>query len=170
MHVLSKDILCLYRVLTLQVMVRNVMPMDIYITGRIDDVINTAGHRLSTAEIESALVMHPDIAETAVVGYPHEIKGEGIYAFVTPKANVQPTLALKKILSEQTAKIIGPIAKPDIIQFAVALPKTRSGKIMRRLLRKIASGETQDFGDVSTLADPKVIEELLQEYATSKQP
>ena len=141
-----------------------------YITGRIDDVINTAGHRLSTAEIESALVMHPDIAETAVVGYPHEIKGEGIYAFVTPKANVQPTLALKKILSEQTAKIIGPIAKPDIIQFAVALPKTRSGKIMRRLLRKIASGETQDFGDVSTLADPKVIEELLQEYATSKQP
>lgn len=151
-------------------MVRNVMPMDIYITGRIDDVINTAGHRLSTAEIESALVMHRDIAETAVVGYPHEIKGEGIYAFVTPKANVQPTLALKKILSEQAAKMIGPIAKPDIIQFAVALPKTRSGKIMRRLLRKIASGETQDFGDVSTLADPKVIEELLKEYAASKQP
>lgn len=139
------------------------------ITGRIDDVINTAGHRLSTAEIESALLMHADIAEAAVVSYPHEIKGEGIYAFVTPKATVQPTPALKKILSEQTAKIIGSIAKPDIIQFAAALPKTRSGKIMRRLLRKIAAGETQDFGDVSTLADPKVMEELLQEYAASRE-
>jgi acetyl-CoA synthetase len=132
-----------------------------YITGRIDDVINTAGHRLSTAEIESALVMHPDIAEAAVVGYPHEIKGEGIYAFVTPKANVKLTEELKKALIDQVVKHIGPIAKPDVIQFAHALPKTRSGKIMRRLLRKIASGETQDFGDISTLADSKVVEELL---------
>ena len=132
-----------------------------YITGRIDDVINTAGHRLSTAEIESALVFHQDIAEAAVVGYPHEIKGEGIYAFIVPKAHVTLTDTLKQALIEQTVKHIGSIAKPEIIQFVHALPKTRSGKTMRRLLRKIAAGEEKDFGDISTLADIKVIEELL---------
>lgn len=132
------------------------------ITGRIDDVINTSGHRLSTAEIESALVKHPHIAEAAVVGYPHEIKGEGVYAFVTPKANIKTSKDLKKELNEQVKKSIGSIAKPDMIHFTPALPKTRSGKIMRRILKKIAAGETKDFGDTSTLADPSVIKELIK--------
>ncbi len=133
-----------------------------YITGRIDDVINTSGHRLSTAEIESALVGHHHIAEAAVVGYPHDIKGEGVYAFVTPKAEVTLTEDLKKDLINRVSKVIGSIAKPDIVHFTQALPKTRSGKIMRRILRKIAAGETKDFGDISTLADPKIVEELLK--------
>lgn len=132
-----------------------------WITGRIDDVINSSGHRLSTAEIESAIVQHPDIAEAAVVGYPHPIKGDGVYAFVTPKIGVAVTEALKQALKQQVAKSIGAIAKPDVILFTPELPKTRSGKIMRRILKKIAAGETQDFGDTSTLADPSVINALL---------
>ena len=138
------------------------------ITGRIDDVINSSGHRLSTAEIESSLVLHPHIAEAAVVSYPHDLKGEGVYAFVTPKANATLSDNLKKDLIEQVAKTIGSIAKPDIIHFAQALPKTRSGKIMRRVLRKIAAGEKKDFGDTSTLADAKVIDELLAQSSSSQ--
>lgn len=136
---------------------------DYWITGRVDDVINPAGHRLSTAEIENAIVHHTDIAEAAVVGFPHEVKGEGIYAFVIPKANVKPSEDLKKTLIQQVVESIGSFAKPNEIQFTDALPKTRSGKIMRRILRKIASGEKKDFGDISTLADPKVVEELCRD-------
>ncbi|GIX30752.1 MAG: acetyl-coenzyme A synthetase 2 [Porticoccaceae bacterium] len=132
-----------------------------WITGRIDDVLNVAGHRLGTAEIESALVLHPRVAEAAVVGFPHPIKGQGIYAFVTPMAGVEPTPELAAELVALCAEEIGPIAKPDVIQWAQALPKTRSGKIMRRILRKIAAGETEDFGDTSTLADPSVVEALV---------
>ncbi len=138
-----------------------------WITGRIDDVINTSGHRLGTAEIESALVGHPDIAEAAVVSYPHPIKGEGIYAFVTPKINIQPSEALKKALTQQVAQSIGAIAKPDVIHFTPALPKTRSGKIMRRILKKIAAGDTENLGDISTLADPKVVEFLMGSSQTT---
>ncbi len=136
-----------------------------WIMGRIDDVINVSGHRLGTAEIESALVSHPSVAEAAVVGYPHEIKGEAIYAFVTLKEGVEKSVELKKRLIDHVRKIIGPIAKPDKIQFADALPKTRSGKIMRRILRKIASGE-RDFGDITTLANPSVVEMLFKERET----
>ncbi|MCS6985182.1 MAG: acetate--CoA ligase [Leptospiraceae bacterium] len=134
-----------------------------WITGRVDDVINVAGHRLGTAEIESALVLHPKVAEAAVVGYPHEIKGQGIYAFVTLKAHVEPSESLKAELVEQVARELSPIAKPDIIQFAAALPKTRSGKIMRRILRKIASGDIENLGDTTTLAEPAVVETLVRE-------
>lgn len=134
-----------------------------WITGRVDDVINVSGHRLGTAEIESALVLHPKVAEAAVVGYPHEIKGQGIYAFVTLKADVSPSEALKAELIEQVAKELSPIAKPDIIQFAAGLPKTRSGKIMRRILRKIAAGDTENLGDTTTLAEPSVVEQLVKE-------
>ena len=133
-----------------------------WITGRVDDVMNVSGHRLGTAEVESALVLHEAVAEAAVVGFPHDIKGEGIYAFVTPMAgsNVEPT-ALIEELTAQVRTEIGPIAKPDVIQLATGLPKTRSGKIMRRILRKIAAGDIDDLGDTTTLADPAVVEELV---------
>ena len=133
-----------------------------WITGRVDDVINVSGHRLGTAEIESALVAHPKVSEAAVVGYPHPIKGQGIYAYVTLMAGEHPTEELRKELVAWVRKEIGPIAAPDLIQFAPSLPKTRSGKIMRRILRKIAEGEFRDLGDTSTLADPTVVEDLVK--------
>ena len=132
-----------------------------WITGRVDDVINVSGHRMGTAEVESALVSHPAVAEAAVVGFPHEIKGQGIYTFVTLKVGEEYTDELKKELVQHVRKEIGPIAAPDVIHWAPALPKTRSGKIMRRILRKMAAGET-DFGDTSTLADPSVIGTLVE--------
>ena len=133
-----------------------------WITGRVDDVMNVSGHRLGTAEVESALVLHEAVAEAAVVGFPHPVKGEGIYAFVTPMAGASTDdAALIDALTEQVRTEIGPIAKPDAIQLAPGLPKTRSGKIMRRILRKIAAGEVDDLGDTSTLADPAVVEELV---------
>ena len=135
---------------------------DYWITGRVDDVMNISGHRLGTAEVESALVLHEDVAEAAVVGFPHAIKGEGIYAFVTPMAgsNANPQALIDELV-QQVRTQIGPIAKPDVIQLAPGLPKTRSGKIMRRILRKIAAGEVDDLGDTSTLADPAVVQELV---------
>jgi acetyl-CoA synthetase len=136
-----------------------------WITGRIDDIINVAGHRLGTAEIESALVLHEQVAEAAVVGYPHPIKGQGIYAYVTLMAGSAPSEALHTELRQQVRKEIGPIAAPDLIQWAPALPKTRSGKIMRRILRKLAANELDNLGDTSTLADPLVIEELIEHRA-----
>ncbi|NOY38751.1 MAG: acetate--CoA ligase [Nitrospirae bacterium] len=135
---------------------------DFWLMGRIDDVLNVSGHRIGTAEVESALVSHEKVAEAAVVGYPHEIKGEGIYAFVVLQEGVQSDKALEESLKNHVRKLIGPIAKPDRIQFTPGLPKTRSGKIMRRILRKIAGGETGDLGDISTLADPSVVEELVR--------
>ena len=132
-----------------------------WITGRVDDVINVSGHRMGTAEVESALVAHPKVAEAAVVGFPHDIKGQGIYAYVTLKLGEEPTEALRKELVAWVRKEIGPIAAPDAIQWAPALPKTRSGKIMRRILRKIAANETDSLGDTSTLADPAVVTELV---------
>jgi acetyl-CoA synthetase len=134
---------------------------DYWITGRVDDVINVSGHRLGTAEVESALVAHPKVAESAVVGYPHDIKGQGIYAYVTLKAGVEPTEALRKELVGWVRKEIGPIASPDLIQWAPGLPKTRSGKIMRRILRKIAANEHDQLGDTSTLAEPAVVDDLV---------
>ncbi|WP_406828750.1 acetate--CoA ligase [Microbulbifer sp. ARAS458-1] len=136
-----------------------------WITGRIDDVLNVSGHRLGTAEIESAIVLHEDTAEAAVVGYPHDIKGQGIYCYVTLKNGREPSDALRKELIDLCVQEIGPIAKPDIIQWAPGLPKTRSGKIMRRILRKIASNELDSLGDTSTLADPSVVEELVDHRA-----
>jgi acetyl-CoA synthetase len=133
-----------------------------WITGRVDDVINVSGHRMGTAEIESALVAHPKVAEAAVVGFPHDIKGQGIYAYVTLIIGEEPTDALRKELIAWVRKEIGPIASPDAIQWAPALPKTRSGKILRRILRKIAANETENLGDTSTLADPGVVTELVQ--------
>jgi len=133
-----------------------------WITGRVDDVINVAGHRLGTAEIESALVAHPKVAEAAVVGYPHDIKGTGIYAYVTLNAGEQPNDELRKELVQWVRKEIGPIASPDLIQWAPGLPKTRSGKIMRRILRKIAENEHGSLGDTSTLADPSVVDDLVK--------
>ena len=135
---------------------------DYWLMGRIDDVVNVSGHRLGTAEVESALVSHEAVAEAAVVGFPHDIKGEGIYAYVTTKEGQRPTEELKKILIGHVRSIIGPIATPDKLQFAAGLPKTRSGKIMRRILRKIAWGDVHDLGDTSTLADPSVVDELLK--------
>ena len=132
-----------------------------WITGRIDDVINVSGHRMGTAEVESALVAHPHVAEAAVVGMPHAIKGQGIYAYVTVNADVAADAALHGELVKWVRKEIGPIATPDVIQFAPALPKTRSGKIMRRILRKIAEGDVSNLGDTSTLADPAVVDDLL---------
>ncbi len=132
-----------------------------WITGRVDDVINVAGHRLGTAEVESALVAHPKVSEAAVVGYPHDIKGQGIYAYVTLMAGEKPTEELRKELVQWVRKEIGPIASPDLIQFAPGLPKTRSGKIMRRILRKIAEDEYGNLGDTSTLADPAVVSDLV---------
>jgi len=133
-----------------------------WLMGRVDDVINVSGHRMGTAEIESALVSHDTVAEAAVVGFPHEVKGQGIYAFVTLKSGIGSSEELKKELVAHVRKEIGPIATPDKIHFADALPKTRSGKIMRRILKKIASGEIRDFGDTSTLADPTIVEELVR--------
>jgi acetyl-CoA synthetase len=132
-----------------------------WITGRVDDVINVSGHRMGTAEVESALVAHPKVAEAAVVGFPHELKGQGIYAYVTLKLGEEPSEDLRKELVAWVRKEIGPIASPDAIQWAPALPKTRSGKIMRRILRKIAANETDSLGDTSTLADPGVVTELV---------
>ena len=132
-----------------------------WITGRVDDVLNVSGHRLGTAEVESALVLHETVAEAAVVGYEHEIKGQGIYCYVTLMLGEDPSEDLKNDLIQLVAKEIGAIAKPDIIQWAPGLPKTRSGKIMRRILRKIASNEVNDLGDTTTLADPSVVEELI---------
>ncbi|HKR42528.1 MAG TPA: acetate--CoA ligase [Paraburkholderia sp.] len=134
---------------------------DYWITGRIDDVVNVSGHRLGTAEVESALVSHADVAEAAVVGFPHSLKGQGIYAYVTLKAGVEPNETLRADLVALVRKEIGPIASPDCIQWAPVLPKTRSGKIMRRILRKIADGDYDNLGDVSTLADPRVVKELI---------
>jgi acetyl-CoA synthetase len=137
-----------------------------WITGRVDDVINVAGHRLGTAEIESALVGHTKVAEAAVVGYPHDIKGQGIYAYVTLKLGIAETDELKKELVQWVRKEIGPIATPDLIQWAPGLPKTRSGKIMRRILRKIAANEYKDLGDTTTLADPAVVDNLVKNRAS----
>ena len=134
-----------------------------WLMGRVDDVINVSGHRMGTAEVESALVSHPSVAEAAVVGYPHEIKGEGIYAYVILKAGQEPTEDLNKILGGHVREEIGPIAKPDYIHFVPELPKTRSGKIMRRILRKIAAGDRdmEAFGDISTLADPSIVQKIV---------
>jgi acetyl-CoA synthetase len=133
-----------------------------WITGRVDDVINVSGHRMGTAEVESALVAHPKVSEAAVVGYPHDIKGQGIYAYVTLMGGEEYTDDLRKELSDWVRKEIGPIAKPDLIQWAPGLPKTRSGKIMRRILRKIAENDYGALGDTSTLADPSVVDDLIE--------
>ncbi len=133
-----------------------------WITGRVDDVINVSGHRMGTAEVESALVAHPKVSESAVVGYPHDIKGQGIYAYVTLMAGEEPSDDLREELVRWVRKEIGPIASPDLIQWAPGLPKTRSGKIMRRILRKIAADESNDLGDTSTLADPAVVSDLVE--------
>ncbi len=133
-----------------------------WITGRVDDVINVSGHRMGTAEVESALVAHPKVAEAAVVGYPHDLKGQGIYAYVTLMTGEEPTEALRKELVAWVRKEIGPIASPDLIQFSPGLPKTRSGKIMRRILRKIAEDSFDSLGDTSTLADPTVVDDLIE--------
>jgi acetyl-CoA synthetase len=139
-----------------------------WITGRVDDVINVAGHRMGTAEVESALVAHDAVSEAAVVGYPHDIKGQGIYAYVTLMTGKQPTEELRKEVVQWVRKEIGPIASPDLIQFAPGLPKTRSGKIMRRILRKIAEDEPGNLGDVSTLADPAVVDDLVKNRQNRK--
>jgi len=132
-----------------------------WITGRVDDVLNVSGHRLGTAEIESALVLHPSVAEAAIVGFPHDIKGQGIYAYVTLMNGVESSDALRQELVSLVAKEIGAIAKPDVIQWAPGLPKTRSGKIMRRILRKVAANELDNLGDTTTLADPAVVDHLI---------
>ena len=133
-----------------------------WITGRVDDVINVSGHRMGTAEVESALVAHPKVSESAVVGYPHDVKGQGIYAYVTLMAGEEPSDGLREELTRWVRKEIGPIASPDLIQWAPGLPKTRSGKIMRRILRRIAADESGDLGDTSTLADPAVVSDLVE--------
>jgi acetyl-CoA synthetase len=146
---------------------------DWWITGRVDDVINVSGHRMGTAEVESALVEHAQVAEAAVVGAPHEVKGQGIYAFVTLTADATPSEALRKELVAHVRKEIGAIAAPDWLQWAPGLPKTRSGKIMRRILRKIAEAGPEDptdeqLGDISTLADPAVVATLVRERMARK--
>ena len=133
-----------------------------WITGRVDDVLNVSGHRMGTAEVESALVLHEAVAEAAVVGYPHDIKGQGIYAYVTLMGGVEPSETLRKELVAMCVQEIGAIAKPDLIQWAPGLPKTRSGKIMRRILRKVAANELDSLGDTSTLADPSVVDDLIK--------
>jgi acetyl-CoA synthetase len=135
-----------------------------WLLGRVDDVINVSGHRMGTAEVESALVSHPAVAEAAVVGYPHDIKGEGIYAYVILRQGNEESENLRKILTGHVREEIGPIAKPDFLHFVPELPKTRSGKIMRRILRKIAAGEREmdAFGDISTLADPSIVAKILE--------
>lgn len=140
-----------------------------WITGRVDDVLNVSGHRMGTAEVESALVLHPAVAEAAVVGYPHDVKGQGIYCFVTLMQGTEETDELRQALEQMVRAEIGAIAKPDILQWAPALPKTRSGKIMRRILRKIAENELDQLGDTSTLADPSVVEDLIQNSPTANQ-
>jgi acetyl-CoA synthetase len=140
-----------------------------WITGRVDDVINVAGHRMGTAEVESALVAHPKVSEAAVVGYPHNVKGQGIYCYVTLMAGENSSDALKSELRDWVRKEIGPIASPDLIQFAPGLPKTRSGKIMRRILRKIAEDDFSNLGDTSTLADPSVVMDLI-EHRQNRRP
>ncbi len=135
-----------------------------WITGRVDDVINVSGHRLGTAEIESAINEHASVAESAVTGYPHDIKGQGIYAYVTLKQGFEASEDLKKEIVQNVRTIIGPIATPDVIQWATGLPKTRSGKIMRRILRKIAANETDNLGDISTLADPGIVDDLIKGF------
>ncbi|KHM90144.1 acetyl-CoA synthetase, partial [Xanthomonas vesicatoria] len=137
-----------------------------WITGRVDDVINVSGHRIGTAEVESALVSHPKVAEAAVVGFPHDVKGQGIYAYVTLIAGETPSEELHKELVSWVRKEIGPIASPDHLQWAPGLPKTRSGKIMRRILRKIAENAPDQLGDTSTLADPSVVDSLVSERLT----
>ena len=138
-----------------------------WITGRVDDVMNVSGHRMGTAEVESALVLHEAVAEAAVVGFPHDIKGEGIYAYVTLMAGVNQDLdELRQELNDLVRSEIGPIAKPDVIQWAPGLPKTRSGKIMRRILRKIAANEVDQLGDTTTLADPSVVDDLVANRAS----
>jgi acetyl-CoA synthetase len=132
-----------------------------WITGRVDDVINVSGHRMGTAEVESALVAHPKVSEAAVVGYPHDLKGQGIYVYVTLMEGEEPSDDLRKELVKWVRQEIGPIASPDLIQFAPGLPKTRSGKIMRRILRKIAEDSFDNLGDTSTLADPGVVTDLI---------
>jgi acetyl-CoA synthetase len=132
-----------------------------WITGRVDDVLNVSGHRMGTAEVESALVSHPAVAESAVVGFPHDIKGQGIYCYVTLQKDIEPSDALKADLVKWVRKEIGPIATPDFVQWAPGLPKTRSGKIMRRILRKIAANDYGQLGDTSTLADPSVVDDLV---------
>jgi acetyl-CoA synthetase len=139
-----------------------------WITGRVDDVINVSGHRMGTAEVESSLVAHESVSEAAVVGYPHNIKGQGIYAYVTLMKGVEPSEALRKELVAWVRKDIGPIASPDLIQFAPGLPKTRSGKIMRRILRKIAEDEPSSLGDTTTLADPAVVDDLVKNRQNKK--
>jgi acetyl-CoA synthetase len=139
-----------------------------WITGRVDDVINVSGHRMGTAEVESALVAHPKVSEAAVVGYPHDIKGQGIYCYVTLMSGEEPTEALKKELKDWVRREIGPIATPDLIQFSPGLPKTRSGKIMRRILRKIAEDDFGSLGDTSTLADPGVVGDLIDNRQNRK--
>jgi acetyl-CoA synthetase len=138
---------------------------DYWITGRVDDVINVSGHRMGTAEVESALVAHETVSEAAVVGYPHPVKGQGIYCYVTLMNDETPSDELKKTLSDWVRTEIGPIAKPDVIQWAPGLPKTRSGKIMRRILRKIAENDFGSLGDTSTLADPSVVDDLIANRA-----
>ena len=133
-----------------------------WLMGRLDDVLNVSGHRIGTAEVESSLVSHPAVAEAAVVGFPHAIKGEGIYAYVTLKSGFVMDEKIRKELAQHVRQHIGPIAQPDKIQFAPSLPKTRSGKIMRRILRKIAAGDIENLGDTTTLADPSVVPALLE--------
>jgi acetyl-CoA synthetase len=130
------------------------------ITGRVDDVMNVSGHRIGTAEVENAINMHSDVIESAVVGYPHDIKGQGIYAYVILGSSIHDHDLTRKDILQTVTRIIGAIAKPDKIQFVKGLPKTRSGKIMRRILRKIAEGETENLGDISTLLDPAVVDEI----------
>ena len=139
-----------------------------WITGRVDDVINVSGHRMGTAEVESALVAHEQVSEAAVVGYPHDIKGQGIYCYVTLMAGEKPTEELRKELRDWVRKEIGPIASPDLVQWAPGLPKTRSGKIMRRILRKIAEDDFNSLGDTSTLAEPAVVEDLIENRMNRK--
>ena len=139
-----------------------------WITGRVDDVINVSGHRMGTAEVESALVAHANVAEAAVVGYPHDVKGQGIYAYVTLNSGVEGTDELKKELVQWVRKEIGPIASPDKLQWAPGLPKTRSGKIMRRILRKIAEDDFGSLGDTSTLAEPAVVDDLIENRQNRK--
>ena len=130
------------------------------ITGRVDDVLNVSGHRIGTAEVENAINMHAGVVESAVVGYPHDIKGQGIYAYVIYNGHMDEKSYTRQDILQTVSKIIGPIAKPDKIQFVTGLPKTRSGKIMRRILRKIAEGETENLGDTTTLLDPAVVEDI----------
>jgi acetyl-CoA synthetase len=133
-----------------------------WVTGRVDDVLNVSGHRLGTAEIESAIVANPKVAEAAVVGYPHDVKGQGVYAYVTLKNGVAATDDLRREIGDTVRQEIGPIAKPDLLHFTPSLPKTRSGKIMRRILRKIAENDFGSLGDTSTLADPAVVDTLIE--------